>query len=318
MKPKLRQSHLFSAVIAILLISGCASQKFVYPDPGISVANLRETVGFLCAANPPRDLEHPDSLQKAADYILQRFRDHGLRPEFQEFQVGGNRYVNIVASAGPQDGARLIVGAHYDVCGSQPGADDNASAVAGLLEIARFAKQHEAELPGRIDFVAYTLEEPPTYATHRMGSYVHAESLHKQKIEVRGMICLEMIGYFSGQKKSQEYPLSLLKWFYPTTGNFIGVVGNYGSSSLMKQVARHLGATAIPVETLRAPAFLQGVDFSDHRNYWAFDYDAVMVTDTAFFRNPNYHQKTDTPDTLSFDKMAEVVKGLCWAILNMK
>jgi hypothetical protein len=318
MKPKPRQSRLLSAAIAIPLISGCASQKFAYPDPEISVPNLRETVGFLCAVNPPRCYEHPDSLLKAADYIKKRFQDHGLRPELQEFQVEGNRYVNVVASAGPQTGSRLIVGAHYDVCGSQPGADDNASAVAGLLEIARFARQHDAELPFGIDFVAYTLEEPPNFASRRMGSHVHAESLHRQKIAVRGMICLEMIGYFSDRKKSQEYPLSMLKWFYPTTGNFIAVVGNYGSSSLMKQTARHLGATAIPVETLRAPAFLQGVDFSDHRNYWSFGYDAVMVTDTAFFRNPNYHRKTDTPDTLAFDKMAEVVKGVCWTILNMK
>ena len=132
------------------------------------------------------------------------------------------------------------------------------------------------------------------------------------------MICLEMIGFFTDQKKSQTYPLSLMRLFYPSTGDFIGVVSNYNSSSLAKQLSRHLKATSISVATLKAPSFLKGVDFSDHRNYWKLGYDAVMITDTAFYRNPNYHEHSDTMDTLDFDKMKEVVKGICWSLLNMK
>ena len=212
----------------------------------------------------------------------------------------------------------MIVGAHYDVCGNQPGADDNASAIAGLLEIARFAKKHESELPYRVDFVAYALEEPPFFGTAQMGSYVHAEFLHNNNVNIKGMICLEMIGFFTDKENSQSYPLAILRLFHPSTGNFIGVVSNFRSSSFAAQVAKHMGATSVDVRTLKAPSFVTGVDFSDHRNYWKFGYDAVMITDTAFYRNLNYHQETDLMNTLDFDKMREVIKGVCWSILNMK
>jgi len=132
------------------------------------------------------------------------------------------------------------------------------------------------------------------------------------------MICLEMIGFFSDKEKSQSYPLGILRLFYPSKGNYIGVVGNFGSSALVSQVAEQMKATSVDVRTLRAPSFLPVVDFSDHRNYWKFGYAAVMVTDTAFYRNPHYHKDTDTVNTLNFEKMREVVKGICWSILKMK
>ncbi len=261
---------------------------------------------------------HSESLKKAANYIFQGFKNHGLTPERQKFEVLGNTYENIIASAGPKEGIRMIVGAHYDVCGEQPGADDNASAVAGLLEMARFAKLHESKLPHRVDFVAYALEEPPFFGTTNMGSYVHAKFLHENNIRVRGMICLEMIGFFTNKKRSQRYPLSLMRLFYPSKGDFIGVVGNFGSASLLKQLSHHLKSASIKVETLKAPSFLTGVGYSDHLNYWKFGYEAVMVTDTAFYRNPNYHAHSDTIETLDFGKMQEVVKGICWALVNIK
>jgi len=116
------------------------------------------------------------------------------------------------------------------------------------------------------------------------------------------MICLEMIGFFTDKENSQSYPLAIMKLFYPSTGNFIGVVNNYGSSSFAAQIKKHMSATSINVEMLKAPSFVKGVDFSDHRNYWKFGYDAVMITDTAFYRNKNYHQDTDTIDTLNLVK----------------
>jgi hypothetical protein len=305
-------------MITASLTYGCPNTRFVYPEPEISIENLKQTVHYLSNMTPARNYMHSESLERAANYISQRFIECGLTPERQKFEVSSHIYENVIASVGPKEGMRIIVGAHYDVCGDQPGADDNASAIAGLLEVARFAKKHETELPYRVDFVAYTLEEPPFFGTMNMGSYVHAESLHRNNIKVQGMICMEMIGFFTDRKNSQRFPLFLLRLFYPSTGNFIAVVGNYDSSSLIKQVSQHLKATSISVETLKAPSFLPGVDFSDHRNYWRFGYDAVMVTDTAFYRNPNYHKHSDTMDTLNFQKMKEVVKGICWSLLNMK
>ncbi len=301
-----------------LLISDCGTFHPSRPDPDVRIENLKDTVHFLTAVSPARSYNNPDSMKRVSDYLIQKFKESGLEPTEQEFYGAGIRYVNIIASAGPREGSRVIVGAHYDVCGDQPGADDNASAIAGLLDIARYAKEHESELRYRTDFVAFALEEPPYFGTTQMGSYVHAESLYKNNIKVRGMICLEMLGFFSNEKQSQSYPLSILRLFYPSAGNFIAVVSNFGSSSLAKYVAHHLKATKVQVSRLPAPSFLPGVDFSDHRNYWKFGYEAVMVTDTAFFRNPNYHQKSDTIDTLDFKKMKEVVKGLCWCILNME
>jgi hypothetical protein len=302
----------------VMLISGCASKQYFYPEPDIRIESMKNTVRFLSSIDPPRNYEHPISMIKSADFILQKFREYGLNTEEQKFTVSGKIYRNIIAYAGPRNASRLIIGAHYDVCGSQPGADDNASAVAGLLEIARFAKTHESALPCRVDFVAYALEEPPFFGTVNMGSYIHAESLRKDNVNIKGMICLEMIGFFTDKKNSQSYPLGILKLFYPSTGNFIGIVSNCGSSSFANQVDRHVSRSSIKVSMLKAPSFIHGLDFSDHRNYWKFGYDAVMVTDTAFYRNTNYHQDTDTIDTLDFNKMREVVNGVCWTVLNIE
>ncbi len=303
-------------ILASLPLSGFGKGNTpLLPNPGVRIENLEATVRFLTAINPARTYTNPDSMKKAADYLSQKFKEYGLETTEQEFTAAGRRYVNIIASVGPREGSRMIVGAHYDVCGNQPGADDNASGIAGLLEVARFAKEHESELRYRTDFVAYALEEPPFFRTTQMGSYAHAESLYKNNTRIIGMICLEMIGFFTDQKKSQSYPLSILRLFYPSTGNFISVVGNFGSSSLARHVARYLKATAVEVSKLQVPSFLTGVDFSDHHNYWKFGYEAVMVTDTAFFRNPHYHERTDTMNTLDFTRMGEVVKGICWSVL---
>jgi hypothetical protein len=307
-----------AAMLVFIMSSGATTTHGTYPEPEVCIDNLENTVRFLTTMNPPRRYDHPESLQKTTAYLSRKFKEYGLSPTEQEYIVDGKPYVNIIASAGPREGARLIVGAHYDVYDDLPGADDNASGIAGLLEVARFAKEHESELPYRVDFVAYTLEEPPFFSSAHMGSYVHAESLHKDNVKVNGMICLEMIGFFTDANHSQRYPLPFMRLFYPHTGNFIAVVSNFGSSALTRQVAENLQATSIPVATLTAPKFVLGIDFSDHRNYWKFGYDAVMVTDTSFYRNPNYHKKTDTIETLDFKRMQEVVKGICWSIIKIK
>ncbi len=281
---------------------------------------LYQDVKFLTEIQPARHAKNLPSLAKAIAYIQKEFEKLTLKLEIQSYQTpDGNTYQNIIASFGPDTPARIVIGAHYDVCGEQAGADDNASAVAGLLEIARLIAELKPVLSHRIDFVAYSLEEPPYFRTEYMGSAVHAQSLKKQKVELKAMICLEMIGYFTEQPNSQQYPISALKAIYPSKGDFIAVVGKIGQDSLVKQVKTNmLTAANIQVYSINAPAWLTGIDFSDHRSYWAVGYPSVMITDTSFFRNPHYHQTSDTIETLDFDRMTEVVKGVYWALINLK
>lgn len=289
-----------------------------YPDIEANIANLRRTVEILTKSRPYRNYENVRSLNKVAAYINGKFSEYGLSTERQSFWVNGESYANIIGTYGKDKTARIIIGAHYDVCGDQPGADDNASAVAGLLELARLISSYAPNSKYRFDFVAYTLEEPPFFGTENMGSYIHAESMHDENAHIRAMICLEMIGYFTTEENSQEYPLVNLEFSYPSVGNFIAVVGNYSSGHLVDEVEAHLKTASIDVESLKASSMVTGVDFSDHRNYWKFGYDAVMITDTALYRNPNYHKGSDTIETLDFDKMGEVVKGVFRALINLE
>jgi Zn-dependent M28 family amino/carboxypeptidase len=282
---------------------------------------LRQDVQTLAAVVPPRNANNVASLDKSAEYILAEFRKTGGRTELQEFIQDGKEYKNVICSFGPETGERIIVGAHYDVQGDQPGADDNASGVAGILELSRLVRSQKKELTCRIDFVAYTLEEgqfPRHLIARHYGSYIHARSLAQAGISVRAMIGLEMIGYFSDRLHSQKYPLFFMRWFYPDKGNFIAVVGKWGQGSLVQKVKKSLAALSqVPVESLTAMSFVPGVSFSDHQSYWKFNYPAVMITDSAFYRNRNYHKPGDTPDTLDYDRMAEVVKGLYWTIIQI-
>ncbi len=314
------------SLITVLLTSAFFTLKnplLVKPKPtkeiiSIDTAQLRTDVTTLCNTKLPRNSENVDVLDSIADYIKQEFGKTAGRVSEQAFEVRGKTYRNVICSFGPENAERIIVGAHYDVCGKQAGADDNATGVAGLLELARLFGKQDDSLKNRIDFVAYTLEEPPYFRSEHMGSAVHARSLKEAGVKVKAMVCLEMIGYFTDKPKSQDYPVGLLKTAYPSTGNFIAIIGKMGQGKLTKSVKRDMIAYGnIPVESLNAPSFVTGVDFSDHLNYWAEGYPAIMITDTSFFRNKNYHQETDTIDTLDFEKMAEVVKGAFGAIRNL-
>lgn len=283
----------------------------------VDTKRLYKDVETLTSINPARNYLNIASLDKSADYIFQELEKAGCRMERQKYEVNGNVYQNIIGSIGPTDGSRLIVGAHYDVCENQPGADDNASAVAGLLEIARLTNELQPRLKQRIDFVAYTLEEPPFFRTPNMGSAIHAKGLFDNNIDVKAMICLEMIGFFSDEEGSQKYPTSLMKMFYPTKGNFIGVIGKIGQGKPVRKVKKLMKQVAeIDVRSINAPVSLPGIDFSDHQNYWKYDHPAVMINNTAFYRNQNYHQTSDSIETLNFEKMTEVVRGAYWAVVN--
>ena len=287
--------------------------------PAADPARLYTDVQFLTSLQPARTYENLSSLNQAADYIHAELAKLGCSVQEQVFQVEGHDYRNVVASFGPAQAERLIVGAHYDVCGEQPGADDNASAVAGLLETARLLHAQQPVLTQRIDFVAYSLEEPPFFATEHMGSAVHAQALHTAQVPVRAMLCYEMIGYFSDEPGSQRYPDPALANLYPNAGNFIIVVGCHGQEALTQQVQTLMQAhSTIDVQRINLPATQSLASLSDHRNYWHYGYPAVMINDTSFLRNPNYHLPTDTIDTLDFHRMAEVVNGVYGALLGLQ
>ena len=287
-----------------------------------SQENLYRDVEFLTSLRPYRNYQQLESLNRVAHYIRQVFEDLGLAVREQTWTVDGQTYTNVIGVYNESQAERLVVGAHYDVCGDQPGADDNASAVAGLLESARLVSKEKPKLDYSIEFVAYCLEEPPFFGTKQMGSYIHASSLFEAKASVLGMICYEMIGYFSDEPDSQRYPSEDLAARYPSTANFIIVVGIEPHRAFTTRVHRLMSVKAdIDVQLVHFPeshasAGLAGL--SDQRNYWAFGYPALMINDTSFIRNPHYHEPTDTIDTLDFAKLAAVVSATFQALVNFK
>lgn len=288
------------------------------PDIPVNKERLYSDVKQLTSIDPPRNFINISSLNQSANYILSQFNKLKCKVDIQNFTVQNNEYKNIICSFGPADRERIIIGAHYDVCGNQPGADDNASGIAGLLEIARLIDELKPGLKNRVDLVAYSLEEPPFFRSESMGSAIHAKSLIDSDVKVKAMISLEMIGFFSEKTGSQQYPVFFLKWFYPKKANFIIVVGKLWQRKIVKHMKKYMiQGSNIEVYSINAPTSIPGIDFSDHLNYWRYKYDAVMITDTSFYRNPHYHEKTDSIETLDFNKMAEVIKGIYWAVVNL-
>ncbi|WP_164021785.1 M28 family peptidase [Pyxidicoccus trucidator] len=286
--------------------------------PGATVEpdTLRANVRMLSETFHPRDASHPENLERVAAWLEDHLARAGGQVESQPVHAGGREYRNLIARFGPEDGERLIIGAHYDSAHGTPGADDNASGVAGLLELAVLLGRKPPPL--RVDLVAYTLEEPPWFSTRDMGSAVHARSLKDAGVKVRAMLALEMLGTFSDAPDSQDYPLPVLHLRYPDTGHFIGVVGTRGDGGLTDAVAEAMRAgSPLPVESLVAPPSLPGVGLSDHASFWEQGYRAVMVTDTAFFRNPRYHTAGDTWDTLDYARMAQAIQGVYAAVWTL-
>jgi len=288
------------------------------PPTGMTVdpARLRSHVETLSETHFPRDFTRVDNLDACAAYISGHFKQAGGRVSEQAYDVRGRTYCNVLATFGPETASRIVVGAHYDACGDTPGADDNASGTGGLIELAYLLGR--AELRQTVELVAYTLEEPPFFRTGDMGSARHADRLRQNGVDVEAMICLEMIGYFSDEKGSQRFPSILLRLIYPSRGNYIALIGSLGDRKLIRSMKASMrGATDLPVHAMCAPKSFPGLDYSDHLNYWRNGYTAVMVTDTAFFRNPHYHRPTDTADALDYDRMAKVVLGVYEAVVRL-
>lgn len=279
--------------------------------PASSEEALRSHVHALSVAIGSRSVREYGKLQDAERYIRTFLQGQGIPFVLQGYDHEGNRYNNIIVTltGSTRPGETVIVGAHYDTVYETPGADDNASAVAVLLELCRDLKEYR---PGRtLKMIFFVLEEPPSFLTPAMGSYVYATQAKERGENITGMISLEMVGYFSEAEGSQAYPIPGMHWLYPDRGNFIGVIGNVQSRELTLAVAEALKAGSdIPVEHLVALPFVPGVGLSDHGPFWKMGFRAVMVTDTAFYRNPNYHTARDTIETLRFDRMSQLVRGM--------
>ena len=297
--------------IAVARPIGPQKAKNLITPPEEMSAQLEAHVKTLSIDITNRNWDNPEQLDKAAAYIRSEWEAMGLTVEEQPFEAGGKTFRNVITrfpSAQTSEKGKYVIGAHYDVAHDLPGADDNASGTAGLIELARLLK--DKPLTRDIDLVAYTLEEPPAFGTQNMGSFIHAESEHKKGSKIDLMLSIEMIGYYSDAPGSQDFPLPILNLFYPRKGNFIGIVDKLSSrrATGVKRIMRR--ATDLPIHSINGPEALQGINYSDHLNYWHFGYDAVMVTDTSFYRNKAYHTKDDTADRLNYENMAKVVMAV--------
>lgn len=291
------------------------STSVIHPEPRFIPASseqaLYDHVHALSVVIGSRSIREYGKIREAEQYIRTFLDKQEIPFELQGYDHEGNRFNNIVVSIEGYSRREetIIIGAHYDTVSGTPGADDNASAVAVLLELCRALKDYRPERTLKLIF--FVLEEPPAYTTPAMGSYVYAAQARERGENIVGMISLEMVGYFNEAEGSQAFPVPGLHWLFPDRGTFIGVVGNVSSRELTLAVAEALKAgSGLPVEHLVALPFIPGIGSSDHGSFWKMGFRAVMVTDTAFYRNPNYHGEKDTIGTLRFDKMSGLVRGM--------
>ncbi len=289
------------------------------PEDPVQVARerLRAHVHRLAGEIGERNVYHPQALAAAAAYIRGEWSAQGYPVRSQPYEVEGLPCENLEISRVGNGRAReiLLIGAHYDSVRGSPGADDNASGVAALLELSRLFTGHKPDRTVR--FVAFVNEEPPFFYRRQMGSMVYAEAARARGDDIRLMMSLEMLGTYSDRPGSQRYP-PLFRYFYPDRGNFIAFVSNFGSRGMLKQaVAAFRAGSDFPVEHVATFSFVPGVSWSDHQSFWRQDYPALMVTDTAFYRYAYYHTAEDTPEKLNYPAMAEVVEGLYKAIASL-
>jgi Zn-dependent M28 family amino/carboxypeptidase len=303
------------AALAYPVVKIKMSASVIHPEPRFIPASseqaLYDHVHALSVVIGSRSIREYGKIREAEQYIRTFLEKQEIPFELQGYDHDGNRFNNIVVSL-DGDSRReetIIIGAHYDTVSGTPGADDNASAVAVLLELCRALKDYRPERTLKLVF--FVLEEPPAFMTPAMGSYVYAAQARERGENIVGMVSLEMVGYFNEAEGSQAYPVPGLNWLFPDRGTFIGVVGNVSSRELTLAVAEALKAgSGLPVEHLVALPFIPGIGSSDHGSFWKMGFRAVMVTDTAFYRNPNYHGEKDTIGTLRFDKMSGLVRGM--------
>ncbi len=282
-----------------------------------SARRLKETVHRLTVDIGERNEFRFSALEAAADWLEVALGDMGYEVARHTYAHGANDVANleVVCEGTVEDAGTMVVGGHYDSVLGTVGADDNASGAAAVLELARLLR--DRPFRHRVRFVLFVNEEPPNFKTDSMGSRVYARSLADRGERVVAMLALETIGYFTATPGSQRYPFPF-SLFYPGRGDFIGIVGNMRSRSLVHRLVRAFRDRAdFPSEGIAAPSIVPGVGWSDHWSFWKSGFPAVMITDTAPFRNPHYHLPTDTIETLDFESMAKIVHGLAAALADL-
>ncbi len=280
-------------------------------------ARLQMHVQHLAGTIGERNVFHPAALEDAAAYITQIWESQGYTVMRQPYTVQGVESANLEVTRIGYDAPKvlLLIGAHYDSVFGSPGGNDNGSGVAALLELSRLFAVRE---PGHsIRFVAFTNEEPPFFATRRQGSMVYARQARQRGDNIPLMVALETIGCYRDAPRSQAYP-PFFRFFFPDRANFVAFVSNFHSRRFMRRLARLFRAGSdFPLEHAAAPAIIPGVAWSDHRSFWRHGYRALMVTDTAFYRYPEYHTAQDTADRLDYVQFARMTGGLFSALVRM-
>ncbi len=289
------------------------------PDKNLIESNLRLHVDRLAGLIGPRYLRKPKTIQATIGYIQGQWSGMGYNSSHECYDALGDHATNLIVE---QPGTKradeiILLGAHYDTVYSTPGADDNASAVAVLLEVSRLLREQHSKRT--IRYVAFACEEPPYFNADAMGSQYHARQARLRGDKIRGMLCLEMVGYYSTADNSQTVPPLIPKWmrrFFPQRGDFLAAVGNLPSWKLCWNFRRGFkrGARSMPLFSICLPEKIKEIRLSDNRSFWDQGYPALMLTDTSFLRNPNYHRSTDTPDTLDYQRMTEVTVGVASAL----
>ena len=283
----------------------------------IEQADLERHVWTLAGEIGERNVFHPVALDSAKDYIVREWRAQGLAPQQQHYLARGVDSANLeVVLEGTSKGSQsIVVGAHYDSVLGSPGADDNASAVAALLELSHVLAA--APRARALRLVAFVNEEPPFFYWSEMGSQVYARAARRRGEDIRVMLSLEMLGYYRDEPGSQHYP-PLFRWFYPSRGNFIGFVSNLRSRRALGRVYRAFcNQCDFPSERATVPSWIPGVGWSDHLSFWRQGYPALMVTDTAFYRYPYYHTAEDTPEKIDYARLNQVTNGLARALSEL-
>jgi Peptidase family M28 len=278
-------------------------------------AELERDVRVLASDIGERNGDKPEALARAESWIAAELGNAGYDVDRELFEVDGQRFANLIVERRGKDPRILVVGAHYDAAPGTPAANDNGSGTAALLALARRMAALEPHKTLRL--VAYANEEPPHFKTEGMGSRINAARAKERGDRVEAMLSLETIGYYRDEPGTQPYPFPF-SVFYPSEGNFLAVVGDTSSRALVHEVVgsfRELAA--FPCEGVAAPGAIPGIDWSDHWSYWQQGWPAVMLTDTAVFRYPHYHEPTDTPDKLDYERLARVVVGVEKVILKL-
>ena len=310
---------LFS-VAAVLLFSreNLGAEMEVIIDREVTIERLKAHLRSLTVEIGERSIQRPENLKRAEEYIASFYRDIGVSVHTEPYPCRGLTVANVVAEIKFKENPsrHLLLGAHYDSVSGTVGADDNGSAVAVQLETARYlaSLKNSQNLDLSVKFVSFTLEEPPFFDTPYMGSRVYAGKAKDTGEKIDGMICLEMVGYTCHEPGCQSYPFPLMFLDYPKTGTFIGIVGNLRSRDLTRSLFSAFETNSrLPVIKLTVPLggwLMPSIRLSDHSAFWDHGFKAVMITDSAFYRNPHYHLSSDTMEKLDYHFMAELVQSL--------